>query len=46
MGNRKRGKTLSNNDVKRQLYLAIDDQMSAEMAVLHLMNDFVLILKS
>lgn len=40
MGKRKQRGKLSNDGVKGQLYLAIDDQMSAEMAVLHLMDDF------
>jgi hypothetical protein len=40
MCKRKRGDKLSNDDIKRQLHLAISDRMSAEMAVLHLMDDF------
>jgi hypothetical protein len=40
MSKRKRGDKLSNDDIKRQLHLAISDRTSAEMAVLHLMDEF------
>lgn len=40
MCKRKRGDKLSNDDIKRQLHLAIDDRTSGEMAILHLMDDF------
>lgn len=38
---RNRGEKLSHNDIKRRLRLAINDQTSAEVALLHLMDDFV-----
>jgi hypothetical protein len=40
MTKRKRGDKLSNDDIKRQLHLTIGDRTSAEMAVLHLMDEF------
>ena len=40
MCKRKRGDKLFNDDIKRQLHLAINDQMSAKMAVLYLMDEF------
>jgi hypothetical protein len=40
MSKRKRGDKLSNDDIKAQLHLAISDRTSAEMAVLHLMDEF------
>ena len=36
----KRGDKLSYDNIQRQLHLAIRDQTSAELAVLHLMDDF------
>jgi hypothetical protein len=40
MSKRKRGDKLSNDDIKAQLHQSISDRTSAEMAVLHLMDEF------